>query len=410
MDGITQTSASFEQVRYANRAQVLRAFLEGGSGTAGDVAEKIGLSRQTVMKAIQFFLRTGLLVSGGKGESTNLGGKRPELFELTRDRYFLSITLWPENLHIRLTTIGGICAADLVLREPLPGDAKEALRRVGRHAAELVRDTGLRTEQVKALSISMAGVMDYHNGSLRCSSQSPEWGSDVPLKQLLRQWFPEAMILTENTGKMAARLFLKDPELARRRVVAIFSCRGLSGCLIHRGSILSGSNSLIGEIGHMIIDPSDEERCGCGSRGCLERLVSAERLRETAKRWAAECGASSLEPLQELTVPQVFRASEEGDALARRLSGYLAGCFAIALRNVSLAFDPDVVIFQGDYANADEHFRRTLMKQLGEFRYFPKGSPFELRFDRRELAEMDTQGSLIALTGRYFSCPELYMD
>lgn len=409
MDGIMQTGASAEQVRFANRAQVLRAFLDMGVSSAGEVAERVSLSRQTVMKAIQFFLRTGLLVSGGKGESTSLGGKRPELFELTHERYFLCITMWPEYLHIRLTTIGGITAADLVRREPLPSDPGEALRRVGRQAAELVRDTGLRTEQVKAVSISTAGIMDYETGSLRYSSQSPDWGSGVPLKALLQPWFPDALILPENTGKMTARPFLLEPDLREKRVMVIFACWGLSGCLMDRGSILSGSNSLIGEIGHMTIDPTDKEVCGCGSRGCLERLVSAERLREKARLWAPQCPNSLLNPAT-LTVPAMFRASEMGDALARRLVAYLAECFAIALRNVSLVFDPDVVVFQGDFSGADDHFRRTLLEHVRDFRYFPWAGPFELRFDRRDLTEMDTAGSVIALTERYFGRAELYMD
>lgn len=402
---------STAQVRRANRIQVLRGFLGSGPRAAGDVAEQVGLSRQTVMKSIQFFLRTGLLVSGGKGESTTLGGKRPELFELTRDRFFLCITMWPEYLHIHLATVGGIAVADLVQREPLAGEPKQALARVGRLCAGLARDNGIRLDKVAAVSISTAGIMDYATGTLRYSSQSPGWGNDVPLTEYLRPWFPgETLIFAENTGKMAARPLLLEEDLADKRVMVIFSCWGLSGCLMDRGSILSGGNSLIGEIGHMTIDPNDPEVCGCGSRGCLERLVSARRLRELAARWTEEHPTSCLAEARELTVQQVFAASEQGDSLAQALSRYLGERFAVVLRNVSLVFDPDVVVFQGDYAHADELFRQTLLAHVEEFRYFPERGPFELRFDRRELAQMDTKGSLIALTQQYFGREELYTE
>jgi len=264
---------------------------------------------------------------------------------------------------------------------------------------------------VAAVSVSTAGIMDYTTGTLRYSSQSPDWGNDVPLKEYLRPWFPEeTLIFAENTGKMAARPFLLEPELMDKRVMVIFSCWGLSGCLLDRGSILSGGNSLIGEIGHMTIDPGDPEVCGCGSRGCLERLVSARRLRELAAQWAGEHPASSLTDSQELTVQQVFAASEQGDSLAQALSRYLGERFAVALRNVSLVFDPDVVVFQGDYAHGDEVFRQTLLAHVADFRYFPARGPFELRFDRRELTEMDTKGAIIALTRRYFGREELYTE
>lgn len=411
MQTIPAIPASSADLRCVNRAQVLRAFLGGRLCSAGDVAEQVGLSRQTVMKAIQFFLRTGLLASAGKGSSTSLGGKRPELFELTRERYFLCITVWPEYLRIHLATVGGIAVADLVREEPLPRDPGEAMERIGRHAVQLVRHSGVDLERVKAVSVSTAGIMDYAAGTLRYSSQSPDWGTDVPVAALLRPWFPPGTIFfVENTGKMSARPFLLEPELVHKRVAVIFSCWGLSGCLIEEGNILSGSNSLIGEIGHMTIDPDDPEVCGCGSRGCLERMVSPERLGELARRWAGNHPASTLSAEQPLTVPMVFAASARGDGLARTLVGYLARHLAVALRNISLVFDPDVVVFLGDYAHADAYFRETLLGCIARLQYFPAGGPFVIRCDRRRLTDMDTAGAVIALSRQYFSRPDLYEE
>ncbi len=409
MQMVNNVPASTSDLRAANRCQVLQAFLEGGVRSAGEVAAQVGLSRQTVMKAVQFFLRTGLLVSDGKGESTNLGGKRPELFRLTKDRYFLCITLWPESVHVHLATIGGVQVGDATQAGPLPRDAREAINLAGRMAAELVRECQVKKDQVRAVSISTAGIVDYATGTLRYSSQTPAWGNDVPIQSWLRAWFDEDTILfVENTGKMAARPFLREPELARKRLLVIFSCWGLSSCLMDGGSILDGSNSLIGEIGHMTIDPGDPEQCGCGSRGCLERLVSAERLTALARQWAPEHPQSEL--AAGVTVPKIFQASRTGDPLARRLVAYMAGQFAIALRNISLVFDPEVVVFQGDYAHADAYFEEVLRQHIGDFQYFPENGPFALRFDRRELTQMDTQGSLIALSSRYFSNPALYTE
>lgn len=411
MQTIPAMPANPADLRCVNRAQVIRAFQGGRLCSAGEVAEQVGLSRQTVMKAIQFFLRTGLLTSAGKGTSTSLGGKRPELFELTRQRYFLCITVWPEYLRIHLATVGGIAVADLVREEPLPRDPEEAMARIGRQAVQLIRRSGVDPERVKAVSVSTAGIMDYATGTLRYSSQSPDWGTDVPVADLLRHWFPpDTIFFVENTGKMTARPFLLEQQLQTKRVAVIFSCWGLSGCLIEAGHILSGGNSLIGEIGHMTIDPEDTEVCGCGSRGCLERLVSAERLGELARRWAGEHPESELAAAEPLTLPAVFEASARGDSLARALTAYLARHLAVALRNISLVFDPDVVVFQGDYAHADDHFRQMLLAHIAQLQYFPAGGPFELRFDRRRLTDMDTAGAVIALSQQYFDRPELYEE
>ncbi len=403
--------ANTSDLRSVNRYQVLQSFLGGRVCSAGEVAAQVNLSRQTVMKAIQFFLRTGLLVSDGKGESTNLGGKRPELFRLTKDRYFLCITMWPESVRIQLATIGGDPVGEVTRTGPLAPDARESIAMVGRMAVELIRGSRVEQEQIRAVSLSTAGIMDYQTGTLRYSSQTPSWGNDIPMERWLRQWFsPKTIIFVENTGKMAARPFLKVEEYHAKRLMVIFSCWGLSSCFIDHGNILSGSNSLIGEIGHMTIDPTDTELCGCGSHGCLERLVSAERLARKAAQWASRHPTTRLHWQEGLTVPQIFEASDQGDPLARALVGDMASCFAIALRNISLVFDPEIVIFQGDYAHADRFFEEKLCRLIGDFQYFPENGPFQLRFDRRNLADMDTAGSLIALSGLYFNDPALYTE
>ena len=400
-------------LKYGNRIQVIETFLSGGVCSTNDISATIGLSRQTVMKSIQFFLRSGLLISVGKGDSTHVGGKRPELFALSPEKYFLCITLWPQELRLHLFTIGQQLKGQICLSRPLPPDPKAAMDHVGRLSVELLEQYQIPPENLCAVSVSTAGTVDYKTGRLKYSSQSPAWGTDVPLVSYLQPYFaPNTMIFLENAGKMTARPFLLEKDLAGKRVLVIFACWGLSSCLIEKGRILGGKNSLIGEIGHMIIDPSDPETCGCGSHGCLERLVSVDRVRSILQQQAAHFPGSSLlqsDP-EQITIPQVFAASSQEDPLARYLVDYLARAFAAALRNISLVFDPDLIVFQGDYAWADPYFDQRLRGILREFQYYPPEGPFEIHYDQRPLAEMDVLGSYTALTRRYFATPALYQE
>ena len=397
-------------LKYSNRIQVINTFLSGGTLCASDVSERIGLSRQTVMKSIQFFVKSGLLVSEGKGSSTSMGGKRPELFALSREKYFLCIALWPKELRFHLYTIGKQLADSLCLTIPLPDSPKTAIDNAGQLARQLLEKNRVSPDNLCAVSLSTSGTMDYNTGRLKYSSQSPQWGVDLPLRDWLKPWFgSDTLIFLENAGKMTARPFLLEPELSEKRVMVIFSGWGLCSCMIEKNHILSGKNSLIGEIGHMIIDSNDREVCGCGSRGCLERLVSEGRMRRLVERKLADYPQSALGTRpQQVTITEIFRCSQEGDPLARELVNYLARVFATALRNISLVFDPDQIVFQGDYAQADSFFDRRLREYLGEFQYAP--DPFEIRYDRRPLAEMDALGSYIALTERYFDAPDLYTE
>ena len=176
-------------------------------------------------------------------------------------------------------------------------------------------------------------------------------------------------------------------------MLILFTSWGLSGALIQDEKILSGRDSLIGEIGHMILDPRDTEECSCGSYGCLERLVSIARLRKRISLDSppATSPLSKLAP-EAVTLNHLFFASQQKDPYARVHVAYLADCFSALLRNIALVFNPETVVFVGDYSIADDYFDQRM------------------RYDTRLLPELDARGGAIAMLDHFFSDPTLYED
>ena len=152
------------------------------------------------------------------------------------------------------------------------------------------------------------------------------------------------------------------------------------------------------------------EVCGCGSHGCFERQVSDERIRRIVAEAASRYPDSPLcrKPVQDLCVRDVFAASSQNDLLAAAIVDRLARYFAVALRNVTLLFNPDQVIFQGDYAAADQRFLDTMMQELRTFNYYEAPSPFVLQADRRDIRELATLGAYTLLIDRLFSEEALF--
>ncbi len=398
------TAALPSDLRRSNRMQVLEVFKWGGEFTINQIAAQVGLSRQTVMKAVQFFVEQGIVAAVGKGGSTAAGGKRPDLFSLANHKRLLAIDLWPSRLNCTLLDFKGQVVDRLVREQPLPDDLERTAASVGGFARDLLARSNVLPDALCGVCISVSGTVDYRSGTLRYSSHTPGWGTDVPLARLLRPYLGAyTPVLLENTGKLSARSLLQSRELLTKRVLCLFTAWGLSGCFIERGRILNGKDSLIGEFGHMILDPDDEERCGCGSHGCFERLVSNDRIRRRAAALRAAYPGTCLGAPEALTVQAVFAASEAGDPCARRLADELAMRFATALRNITLVFDPDEVVFQGDFAAADAYFLQRFWEYLKEFQYYPNGEPFQLHLDRRPLDELSWQGAYTLLMDHYFS-------
>jgi len=394
-----------------NRRRVLAAFTSGHEYTANNIADIVGLSRLTAMKAIQFFVDKGLVISAGKGSSTCTGGKRPELFSLTSEKYLLCIDIWPESLNLTLIDFKCAVIDQIILNQPLSPDVHRAIEKVGRIAQHLLAQNHVANDALCGVSVSTPGIIDYKTNRLKYDALSPAWGNNVPVADMLRPYFSEnTQIIMDNVAKMTARSLLQDDALQHLRVLSVFSSWGLSGCLMDKGRIMNGKDSLIGEFGHMVLDPHDSERCGCGGCGCFERLVSNARLRANAASRLREYPDSMLASISihDLTAETLFNFSNRGDELSCSLVAELAHVFALALRNITLLFDPDLVVFQGAYANANALFRSELHKVLAEFQYYPKSGPFELRFDLRPITESDLQGSYVLLLDRLFGDTSLY--
>jgi len=398
-------------LKLGNRMQILEFFQAGGERTVAEAAERVGVSRQTATKAIRFFIGKGLLVRAGKADSTSIGGKRAELFSLSPDRCLLCAALWPDRLRLSLVDLRFRLVEQFDEPQALPDSVEQALRRLGALSDELLARAGVAPDRLLGVCVSTSGIVDYRTGSLKYSSLAPGWGFNIPVAGLLAPYFPEGTpILAENVSKVVARSLLHEKEIRDRRVLAVFSAwGGVCASFIEHDRILNGRDSLIGEIGHMTLAPDDDERCGCGGYGCFERLVSDARIRRAAAEILARRPDSALgrAPLASLTVKDVFAASAGGDEGAREIDAGLARYFAMALRNVSLSFNPELVVFHGDYAWADDYFRARLYDNLRAFRYYPADEPFELRLDRRPIRELDLRGAYTLLLDRLFSDPAL---
>jgi len=399
-------------LKYRNRELILNCFRDSQEHSVGDIVARTGISKLTVMRAIQFFCRKNILVSSGKGESTEQGGKRPEFFRFGYKKNLLAIMLWPETL--------GLTLYDMDLNEIrrssfswiIPSTPEEAFSFVKDQAMILLKQAGIRCEDLYGVSLSTSGIVDYDSLVLKYSVHSPEWGNDIPVGAFLKNIFGDSpYYFIENAGKCISRTILREQEDPRKRIFILFTSWGLSGSLIQDGKILSGRDSLIGEVGHMILDPSDTEQCSCGSYGCMERLVSISRLRKCIAMDPppATSPLSKVAP-EAVGLNHLFFASRQGDPYARSYVTYLAGCFSTLLRNVSLVFNPETVVFVGDFSIADEYFDQRMRQQFHQFHYLASVSPIDVRYDTRMLPELDARGGAVALLDHFFSDPKLYED
>lgn len=399
-------------LKHRNRELILACFRDNEEHSVADIVARTGISKLTVMRAIQFFCGKKILFSTGKGESTEQGGKKPECFRFGYQKYLLTIMLWPEKLGLTLFDMNLRKIGQRSIDWIIPVTPEQTFSFVRDQAGILMREVQIRCDDLYGVSLSTSGIVDYDTLVLKYSVHSPEWGTDIPVGKYLREIFGDRpYFFVENAGKCISRTILDEQEDPDKRILVLFTSWGVSGALIQNGRILNGRDSLIGEIGHMILDPTDTQQCSCGSYGCLERLVSVSRLRQRMAGDPAPASSPLAKlPPESVTLRQLFSASRQEDPYARKHVANLADCFSTMLRNVSLIFNPETVVFVGDYAAADAYFDDRMQERFQQFHYLASSKPIEVRYDTRELAELDARGGAIALLNHFLSQPELYED
>ena len=148
---------------------------------------------------------------------------------------------------------------------------------------------------------------------------------------------------------------------------------GVGGGLILGGKIVCGSNGAAAEIGHIVVNPEETDRCGCGCRGHLEQYASATGIvRMAKKRLASESVSTSLHSFDNLTAKDIFDEAKKGDEVACSLVDTLGSYLALALSHVAAVADPVAFVIGGGVSKAgsilidaiEKHYNDNILPAL----------------------------------------------
>lgn len=117
---------------------------------------------------------------------------------------------------------------------------------------------------------------------------------------------------------------------------------GIGGGLILGEQLQVGRRGLAGHIGHVVVDPVGPA-CGCGRRGCVERLASGTAI--------GELGSAALG--RPLAAPDVFAAANRGEPAAVAIVSGAASGLAALFADLAATVDVELVVLGGGVGLAD---------------------------------------------------------
>ena len=106
-----------------------------------------------------------------------------------------------------------------------------------------------------------------------------------------------------------------------------------------------GAQSIAGEWGHVVLDPSGGDPCYCGRSGCIETYLAGPAIE---REYAARCSGR-----EHVRLPEIAKLAKQGNRIANALITERIELFGRALSIVVNILDPDVIVLGGGVSNLE---------------------------------------------------------
>lgn len=227
----------------------------------------------------------------------------------------------------------------------------EIIKRVELLYRSLLRQVPSRSV---TLGIGTPGAISQSTGFLKNSNTLCLNGK--PLKEDLRIILKRAFVLENDANCFALAEALLGAGRGARMVFGVIMGTGCGGGLVINKKLWSGLQSIGGEWGHMAIDPRGAV-CYCGSRGCVETLISGSGLE---RRYQNLYGRKK-------SFEKIIGVYRQGGKQERAFIRQFLRDFGRSLANVINVLDPTVVVLGGGLSNVPELYTegvREVMKNI----------------------------------------------
>jgi len=346
-----------QAARDHNRALILRLIRDAGPTSRAELARLSRLSKPVVTDIVDGLIRFKLVKETTKGEAVL--GRKPILLDINREAlWVMGIDLSRNHVDLLITDLLGEPQRKMSRRVSFEDEDAGYPERVVKYVTDIIRDSGVDPARIAGIGIGYPLPLSHAQRMIVSEGQVVGWKT-VRLKELIQKEF-DVPVYLDNDANVAA-LYEKWYGQASEFKDFLFVLVGNGvGCgIVIGGNIYRGTHGIAGEIGHMSIDPNGP-RCLCGSRGCLETLVSVPRLLSQVLEEDVKAGREGGVP----TLEQVCERAARGDAAVvdkiREMSEYLA----IAITNLVNTFNPEAVVVGGAMARLGESLRAPLLGAL----------------------------------------------
>lgn len=331
------------ETKRLNKIKIAKYIYRHGAASKQEIASALKLSMPTVLQRVKELLQDGIIEETGEYEST--GGRKAKVLSIAaKIRYAVGLDITGNHVSFVLLDAGGAVCGKKRVRCTFE-DNEEYYQNLGDLLNFFLDKCRVDRERLLGVGISIPGIVDEERQRMPQSHVLKV--EDYDLETISRHipwktWF-------RNDANSAAYAELRSSS---RDTVYLSLSNTVGGAIYMNGRIYKGAHFRSAEFGHMILVPGGK-RCYCGREGCMDAYCAAGVL----ARWAGD------------DLDAFFRGLEEENPVYRTVWREYLNSLAIAITNLRMAFDCDVVLggYVGGYM---DRYLGALEDRIAEYRIF----------------------------------------
>ncbi len=273
--------------------------------------------------------------------------------------YFVGIDLGGTNIKVGVVDDAGRSVSHANVPSNIGQGPEAGAKRMAEAAQGAVAEASLHLSEISYAGLATPGTMDIPRGMLLHPVNLPGW-DNFPIRDRVAHHLGLPVAYANDANAAAYGEFWSGGAARYHSMIMLTLGTGVGGGIIIGDLSVDGEHSHGSELGHIIIDGSDDARpIATGQRGHLEAYCSAtavaDRTTEALEAGADSILAAMLDQHGEVTSLMVHEAAEAGDALANEIILETARYLGIGITTLAHAIDPAVVLLGGamDFGGAE---------------------------------------------------------
>ena len=232
-------------------------------------------------------------------------------------------------------------------------------------AASIAQHRAKYDHEILGIGIGVPGPVDGKGVVNRCVNLG--WGV-FNISQALSKLTGCPVKAGNDANVAALGEFWKGGGQGCENMVFVTLGTGVGGGIVIDGKLLHGAHGSGAEIGHVVLNRAESDKCGCGKQGCAEQYCSATGIVRLAKQYlSANAVDSALRGVENLTCKDVFDAAKAGDSAAAAILDQVYMYLGELLANICNVVNPETVVIGGGVSKAGDVLLEGLKPWFGRY-------------------------------------------